>query len=65
MNQPIKIIWKYKNNNRRIQYNQYIFIGEVSSSIMKILTRIENLSFYETLINLTKDDWKQLEKQYD
>ena len=25
MDDPIKIIFKYKNNNRRIQYQKYIF----------------------------------------
>ena len=64
MNEPIKVIWKFKNNNRRTQYNQYIFIGDVSPSIYKVLKRIEDLSFYETLINLTKDDYKILEKAY-
>jgi hypothetical protein len=64
MNEPIKVIWKFKNNNRRTQYNQYIFIGDVSPSIYKVLKRIEELSFYETLINLTKDDYKILEKAY-
>ena len=39
MNDPIKIIWKYKNNNRRTQYNTYIFIGDVSKSIKKILDK--------------------------
>ena len=64
MNEPVKVIWKYKNNNRRTQYNQYIFIGEVSSSIMKVLKQIELLSFYDTLVTLTKDDYKILEKKY-
>ena len=64
MNEPIKVIWKFKNNNRRIQYNQYIFIGDVSPSIYKVLKTIEDLTFYETLVKLTKDDYKILEKTY-
>ena len=64
MNEPIKVIWKFKNNNRRTQYNQYIFVGEVSSNLMKVLKKIENMTFYETLINLTKDEYKILEKTY-
>ena len=64
MNQPIKVIWKYKNNNRRTQYAQYIFIGETSSNLMKILNKIVNLNFYDTLINLSKDEYKSLEKNY-
>ena len=27
MDDPIKIIFRYKNNNRKIQYHKYIFIG--------------------------------------
>jgi len=64
MNEPVKVIWKYKNNNRRTQYNQYIFIGEVPSSVMKVLKQIELLSFYDTLVTLNKDDYKILEKKY-
>jgi hypothetical protein len=64
MNEPIKVIWKFKNNNRRTQYNQYIFIGEISSNLMKVLKKIEDLTFYETLINLTKDEYKSIEKTY-
>jgi len=64
MNDPIKVIWKYKNNNRRTQYLMNIFIGEVSSNIMKVLKKIETLNFYDTLINLSKDEYNILEKKY-
>ena len=64
MNDPIKIIWKYKNNNSRIQYQQYIFIGKVSKQIKSILDKIANFNFYDTLINLSKDEYAQLEKTY-
>ena len=64
MNQPIKIIWKYKNNNRRIQYSQYIFIGETSTNIMKILNKIKDLNFYDSLLALSKEEYKSLEKKY-
>ena len=64
MNEPIKIIWKYKNNNSRIQYHQYIFVGKVSKQIMSILNKITDLNFYDTLIQLTKDEYLQLEKYY-
>ena len=38
MEDPIKLIWKYKNINRRTQYHQYIFIGNVNTpALMKIL----------------------------
>ena len=40
--------------------NVYIFIGDVSPSIYKVLKTIEDLTFYETLVKLTKDDYKIL-----
>jgi len=64
MNDPIKVIWKYKNNNRRIQYSTYIFIGDVPTNIMKILKKIENLNFYDMLIDLSREEYNILEKKY-
>ena len=64
MNDPIKVIWKYKNDNRRTQYLVYIFIGNVSKSIKKILDKIQNLNLYDTLLQLTKEEYTQLEKLY-
>ena len=60
----MKLIWKYKNNNRKTQYSIYIFLGTVSKPIMKILEKIKDLSFYDSMINLTKDEYSQLEKIY-
>ena len=40
---PIKIIHKFKNNNRRTQYIQYIFIGSnVDNDILVLLESIKN-----------------------
>ena len=64
MDDPIKIIYKYKNNNRRNQYNIYIFIGNVPNNIMSILDKIQNLNFYNTLIKLSDKEINILEKQY-
>ena len=64
MNDPIKIIWKYKNDNRRTQYVTYIFIGNVAKPIKKILDKIANLNLYDTLLQLTKEEYGQLEKFY-
>ena len=64
MNDPIKILFKYKNNNKKYQYNTYIYVGPVSSSIKKILERIKNLNFTDTLTNLEKTDITQMEKIY-
>jgi hypothetical protein len=65
MNNPIKIIHKFKNNNKRIQYNQYIFIGAtLDENIYNILDSIKNKSFYETLDFLNKNKIKILEEFY-
>ena len=53
MKDPIKLIYKYKNINRRIQYQLFIFIGfNVSEDIKKILIKIKDLNFYDTLLKL-------------
>lgn len=64
MNDPIKIIWKFKNDNRRTQYHQYIFIGTVPKNITKILDKIADVNFYDSLILLTKQEYDALEKMY-
>ena len=65
MKDPIKIIHKFKNNNRRIQYKVYIFVGQlVPKDIMKILDSIENKDFFTTLNTLSKAEYKELENYY-
>ena len=44
MKNPVKIIHKFKNNNRRIQYKIYIFIGsQVPKNIMEILDNFSDI----------------------
>ena len=65
MKDPIKIIHKFKNNNRRIQYKVYIFVGSlVPKDIMKILDSIVEKDFYTTLNTLTKTEYEELEQFY-
>jgi len=65
MTDPIKIIWKYKNNNKRIQYNTYIFLGNiVPTNIQTILNKITDLNLYDTWISLSKEEYKKLESYY-
>jgi len=65
MKDPIKIIHKYKNNNRRIQYKIYIYIGSlVPKDIMKILDLIIDNDFFSTLNFLNKTDYEILENFY-
>jgi hypothetical protein len=65
MKDPIKIIHKIKNNNRKIIYKVYIFIGPlVSNKIKKILESITDLDFFTTLNEIKKADYIELEKYY-
>ena len=42
MKNPYKIIHKFKNNNGRIQYNIYIFIGSlVDDDLLKVLKNFQ------------------------
>ena len=65
MKDPIKIIHKFKNNNRRIQYKVYIYIGYlVPKEIMVILNSIIEKDFYLTLNTLSKEQYQKLENMY-
>ncbi len=65
MKDPIKIIHKFKNNNRRIQYKVYIFVGSlVPKDIMKILESIADKDLYTTFNTLSKNDYEQMEQLY-
>lgn len=64
MNDPIKIIWKYKNTNRRVQYSTYIYVGKVPEDIMSILNKIAEKNLYDSLIFLPKTELKKLEDYY-
>lgn len=64
MDDPIKIIFKFKNNGRRTQHHMYIFVGEIPSNIMSILNKIKTKSLYDALTTLEKSDISKLEKKY-
>ena len=64
MDDPLKVIFKYKNNNRRNQYHIYIFTGDIPSNIMTILKKIENKSLIDTFLSLDVNDIKKLDKFY-
>ena len=61
---PIKIIYKYKNLNRKNQYETYIYVGTFGKRYEKIFKRIEKLNLYETLNEITSDEEKQLSNIY-
>ena len=65
MKDPIKIIHKFKNINRRVQYILYIFVGSlVPSSVYNVLKLIKDTDFYNTLITLKQNEYDLLVKTY-
>src|SRR2546421_369025 len=66
MDDPIKIIHKYKNNSGRIQYHIHIFIGDiVDDTCMKVLKEIKDLDLYSSWTSLGDRDRTMLEKNYN
>jgi len=65
MNNPKKIIFKFKNKNRRIQYHTYIYIGPLlQNNNRKIIESFKDKTFYETLIGIKKKEIKILTDIY-
>jgi len=65
MRNPLKIIHKFKNDNKRTQYQVYIFIGQlINDDIKKILDQIVNKDFYSTLNDLSKKKYNILANYY-
>lgn len=65
MDEPIKIIHKYKNINRKIQYNVLIFVGNLlSEATNKVLKKIKDKNLYDTLTELNDRDLEILNKEY-
>ena len=65
MDDPIKIIHKYKNNNRRIQYHIHIFLGDiVDENCMRVLRKITNMDLYSALVSLDERELNIIQKNY-
>jgi hypothetical protein len=64
MDKPYKIIWKYKNDNRYVQYNINIFVGNVDKKLKKILEKIQNLNLFDSLIGINIQESKLLQETY-
>ena len=62
---PFKIIYKYRNANRKFQYFYYIFLGNIPTSIKRIISKIIDMSLIDTLLELSPDEIILLEKYYD
>ena len=65
MKDPIKIIHKFKNNYRKIQYKNYIFVGSlVSEDIIKVLEIIRTTDFFNSLSLLSNKQYNLLKDYY-
>ena len=65
MNDPFKIIYKYKNLNRTIKYHILIFLGNlIDEKMIILLNNIKILNLYDTLIVLTNENIKLLNANY-
>jgi hypothetical protein len=57
---PIKLIYKYNNNNHKNQYIMYIFVGKIGKRHINILKKIEKLNLHDTLLVLSSSEEKEL-----
>jgi len=64
MNDPVKIIWKYKNDYKKIQHHVYIFVGNVPENIDNILEKIRLLDFFESMKILSLEEYAIMENKY-
>ena len=64
MDDPIKIIFKFKNSNRRHQHHVYVYIGNVEEDIIKVLNKIKDISLYNSWVELPKSNLLKLIKRY-
>lgn len=65
MDNPIKIIHKYKNFNRKVQYNILIFVGNIlSEQLNNVLNKIKDKNLYDSLVELNTRDIELLTTTY-
>ena len=64
MSEPIKVIYKVKNDNGKYQYYIYVYIGSIPDNIMKILEKIKNTTFYDSLMTMTLNDMRDITTFY-
>lgn len=65
MGNPVKIIFKYKNDKKRIQYLKYIFVGKLNYVKCKdILEKIKNLNLFDALTSLSQEEFDKIISLY-
>jgi hypothetical protein len=65
MDDPFKVIWKYKNENKKYQYLFCIAVGNIlPKTVKKVLKKIKDLNLFDTLISLTEAEYKAMAEKY-
>lgn len=65
INDPIKVIYKYKNNSKIPQYQVYLFLGSILPKTIKaIIEKIADLNLMDTIKELTTTELKMLNEYY-
>lgn len=64
LSKPYKIIYKVKNKNNKYQYYTYIFVGDISKSLVDIINKFQNISLSNTLEKLNTKEYKELSEFY-
>ena len=62
--EPIKLLYQYKNNNKKIEYQIFIFVGIIGNRYKSILEKIKDLDIYDTLKEISIEDEKKLSKGF-
>jgi len=60
--EPIKLIYQYRNNNRKIEYEIFVYVGLIGIRYKSILERIKDLDIYNTLKEITLDEERKLSR---
>lgn len=61
---PMKIIYKYKNENKKIQNLLYIYVGKEGLEYESIFKKIKKLNLFDTFMSLTSKEIKKLEQGF-
>lgn len=65
MQNPVKVIFKYKNDKKRVQYLKYIFIGKLNfDKCGSILKKIQDLNLINSLSQINIDEMKTMINLY-
>ena len=63
-NDPIKIIYKVKNNHLQPQYHTYIFVGNVPGNIKSLLKKFQKSNLTDLLLEIKDNELKILTDYY-